>query len=166
VFFIAFFLVWAICAKVFWYSPVDGMLESGLGRTETDLLLCAINVAVWLGFATAYIWATGRRDQVSYLRPRHNVARGLAGGALAGSAFLTKDLMRVLLLGDRTPDLGSISPVGFLSPFVEEVVIRGSSFNRPHGTRDFGRPTSSRRSCSSWSTCQDGPSQAYRPLEI
>jgi hypothetical protein len=166
VFFIAFFLVWAICAKVFWYSPVDGMLESGLGRTETDLLLCAINVAVWLGFATAYIWATGRRDQVSYLRPRHNVARGLAGGALAGSAFLTKDLVRVLLLGDRIPDLGSISPVGFLSPFLEEVVIKGIVLRQAARYMEFWKATSSRRGCSSWSTCQDGPSQAYCPLEI
>ena len=129
-FFLAFLVVWAVCAKVFWYSPANVVLEASLGRTGTDLLLRAINVAVWLGFAAAYMWATGWRDPVSYLRLRYNVAWGLVVGALVGSAFLAKDLVRVLLLEDRPPDLSGISAVSFSSPFVEEVVFRGLVLQR------------------------------------
>ena len=129
-FFLVFLVMWAVCAKVFWYSPVNGVLEASLGRTGTDLLLRAINVAMWLGFSAAYMWATGRRAPVSYLRLRHNLARGLVMGMLVGSAFLAKDLVRVLLLEDRSPDLSGISAVSFLSPFVEEVVFRGLVLQR------------------------------------
>ncbi len=124
-FFLAFFLVWTVCAKIFWYSPVNGLLETRLGQTETGLLLRAINVGVWLGFAAVYLRVTDRKDPLSYLKLRHNVARGLVVGALVGSAFLVKDFARVWLVDGRAPELGGLSPASFLSPFAEEVVFRG-----------------------------------------
>ena len=79
-------VVWAVCAKAFWYSPLNGLLETSLGQTATDLLLRAINVAVWLGFAAAYLRATGRDRPLSYLKLRHNAARGLVVGLVVGLA--------------------------------------------------------------------------------
>jgi hypothetical protein len=55
--------------------PGKRLLETGLGRTGADLLLRAINVAVWLGFAGAYLWATCR--PLSYLKLWHNAPKGL-----------------------------------------------------------------------------------------
>jgi uncharacterized protein len=129
-FFMAFFVVWAVCAKVFWFSTVNGALLAELGRTGTGLLLCAINVAVWLGFAFAYLRATGRDRPLAYLKLKGNVTRGFAVGILAGLAFVAKDLARVLLLEGRAPDLAGLTPSSFLSPFVEEVVFRGLVLQR------------------------------------
>ncbi len=138
-FFLAFLIVWAVCAKVFWYSPVNGVLEASLGRTATDLLLRAINVAVWLGFAFFYLRARGRDRPLSYLKLRHNAARGLVLGFLVGLAFVAKDLVRVLLLEARGPDLGDLGPVSFLSPFIEEVVFRGLVLQRAEEYTGFWR---------------------------
>lgn len=78
--------------------PGKRLLETGLGRTGADLLLRAINVAVWLGFAGAYLRATGRDRPLSYLKLRHNAPKGLAVGFLIGLAFVAQDLVRVALL--------------------------------------------------------------------
>jgi uncharacterized protein len=127
-FFLALVVVWAVCAKTFWYSPVNGLLETGLGRTGADLLLRAINVAVWLGFAGAYLRATSR--PLSYLKLWHNAPKGLTVGSLIGLAFVAKDLVRATLLGGLAPDFAGLRPLTFLSAFVEEVVFRGLVLQR------------------------------------
>lgn len=127
-FLLAFVVVWAVCAKMLWYSPVNGLLETGLGPTGADLLLRAIKVAVWLGFAGAYLWATSRL--LSSLKLWPNAPKGLAVGSLIGLAFVAKDLVRVTLLEGRAPDFAALSPLTFLSPFVEEVVFRGLVLQR------------------------------------
>jgi membrane protease YdiL (CAAX protease family) len=124
-FFLAFVVVWALCARVFWYSPVNGLLETSLGRTATDLVLRAINIAVRLGFSAAYLRATNRERPLSYLKLRHNASNGLAIGFLVGLAFVAKEVLRVLLLEGRLPELAGLTPLTFLSPFVEEVMFRG-----------------------------------------
>ncbi len=129
-FFLAFFVAWAVCAKVFWFSPVNGALLAEFGRTGTDLLLRAINVAVWLGFAFAYLRATGRDRPLAYLKLKDNVTKGLAVGVLVGLAFVAKDLARVLVLEGRAPALAGLTLSSFLSPFVEEVVFRGLVLQR------------------------------------
>jgi len=108
--------------------PGKRLLETGLGRTGADLLLRAINVAVWLGFAGTYLWATCR--PLSYLKLWHNAPKGLTVGFLVGPAFVGKDLVRVTLLEGPTPDFAGLSPVTFSSPFVEGVVFRGLVLQR------------------------------------
>lgn len=138
-FFLTFFIVWAVCARVFWFSPVNDTLETALGRTETDLLLRAITIVVWLGFAAAYLRATIRDRPIAYLNLRSNVPKGLAVGGLVGLALVAKDLARVLLLGGRAPDLAGLTPARFLSPFVEEVVFRGLILRRAQEYTGFWR---------------------------
>ena len=128
--FLVFFVAWAVCAKVFWFSTVNGALIAELGRTGTDLLLRAINATVWLGFAFAYMRTTGRDRPLAYLKLKVNVTKGLTVGILVGLAFVAKDLARVLLLEGRAPDLAGLPPLSFLSPFVEEVVFRGLVLQR------------------------------------
>ena len=85
---------------------------------------------MWLGFAAAYLPATGRDRPLSYLKLRHNAARGLVVGLVVGLAFAAKDLVRVLLLEGRFPEFAGLTPVSFLSPFVEEMVFRGLVLQR------------------------------------
>ncbi len=129
VFFLAFFLTWTICAKVFWYSPVNGMLQAWLGQTATDLLLHAVYASVWLGFAASYLLTTGQNAPLSYLKLRRHAARGLVVGAIVGSALFATGLARVWL-GGRAPDLDGVTVLSFLSPLVEEVVFRGLVLQR------------------------------------
>lgn len=129
-FLLTFFIVWAVCARVLCFSPLNVVLERALGGTGTGLLLRAITVAVWIGFAAAYLRATRRERPLAYLELRGNVPRGLAAGGLIGLALVAKDLARVELLEGRVPELGGLTPASFLSPFVEEVVFRGLILRR------------------------------------
>ncbi len=136
---LAFFVLWSACAKVFWHSPLNDLFLSVLGRAWSDLLLYAINAAVWLGFAFVYLKNIGCNDLLSCLKLKPHVARGLAIGALVGSAFLAKDLVRVWLFEQRTPDLDG-SVIGFfVAPFVEEVVFRGCVLQRATRYTGFWR---------------------------
>jgi membrane protease YdiL (CAAX protease family) len=118
---------------------VNGALEASLGQPGTDLLLRAINVSVWLGSAAAYLRVTGREHPLSYLKLRHNAPKGLAIGSLIGLAFVAKDLLRVLFLDGRLPELAGLSPLTFLSPFVEEVMFRGLVLQRAEEYTGFWR---------------------------
>lgn len=66
-FFAAFFIVWAVCAKLLWYSPVNDLLVAHLGRFGTDVALRTINVTVWLGFAAVYLRVRGQKHPLSHL---------------------------------------------------------------------------------------------------
>ena len=138
-FLLAFFVLWSICAKVFWHSPLNDLLLSALGRAWSDLLLYAINAAVWLGFALVYLKSIGCDDLLSCLKLKPYVARGLVIGALVGSGFLVKDLVRVWLFEQRTPDLDGLAVGFFVAPFVEEVVFRGCVLQRATRYTGFWR---------------------------